>query len=156
MITTDYNTTSTLYISAKNSNDGWGFRVRTPKATNAISHSVSFFTKNADNSIPASTFGSKELDFQMQIKGNTIKIWIGKVGATFNDSNVNYVMEDYYNYYTTNAAVQNGTGSNANTVEGLKAATPKFATDGNVIVGVPFFYDSNGKLQVRSLNIKQS
>ena len=150
MITTDYNTTSLPYITATNTNDGWGLRGRTPAATNAITHDVQFINY-VDGVATASTYGSREFDFQMQIKGNTIKIWIGAVNATFNDSNVNYVMNDYYAHYTSTAGFQG-----SNTQETLLASAPNFADDGNVVVGVPFFHDYNGKVQIRNLSIKQA
>jgi hypothetical protein len=148
-ITTNYNTTSKLLISAKNSGDGWGYRVNSPDAKTAIDHKISFAPAKVNNAYPASEYGDRELDFQMKITGKSVKIWIGKVGASFNDSNVNYVIDDIYDYYTKNAATQG-----SDTKEGLIAATPNFADDGNVIVGIPFFHDGNGRLQIRSLNVK--
>ncbi len=133
-VTTDYNT-NLFYVFA-NTGNGWGSRLRLPNATNApLSKAINTNT----------AFGGAKFDMQIQITGNTWKIWVGAVNANFNDSNVNYVVNDMYAWTTTDTTAGGGVGTigvgAGPTVETAKEQFANIGASDNFVVGINFFAD---------------
>jgi hypothetical protein len=136
-VTTDYNTNQ-FYVFA-NTGNGWGSRLRLPNATNApLSTAISSNT----------AFGGAKFDMQIQITGNTWKIWVGEANATFNDSNVNFVVNDMYAWTTTATTAGGGVGTvgvgAGPTVETAKEQFANIGASDNFVVGINFFADNAG------------
>ena len=82
---------------------------------------------------------------QISITGNTWKIWIGEKGTTFNDSNVNFVVDDMYEYVTTDKSEGGGVGTigvgAGPDLAKAKSVYPNLGAIDNIIVGLNFFSD---------------
>ena len=136
-VATDYNTNQFYIVAA--ANNGWGTRERLPVAkVTPISKAINTNT----------TFGGAKFDMQIQITGNTWKIWIGEANATFNDSNANFVVDNMYTYTTTDKSAGGGVGTigvgAGPDVEKAKSVYPDLGAADSLIVGLNFFSDSAG------------
>ena len=136
-VATDY-TTSQFYVVA-GANNGWGTRLRLPVAKVAP-------VNKAINTNTA--YGGAKFDMQIQITGNTWKIWVGEVNASFNDSNANFVVNDMYAWTTTDTTAGGGVGTvgvgAGPTVETAKEQFANIGTSDNFVVGINFFADKAG------------
>ncbi len=141
-IVTDYKT-SGFYLCTADSN-GWGSREALPAAKVApIDKTLS--TNKAQ--------GAAIFDMQMKLVGNKVMVWVGAQGATFDDSNVNYVIDDVYKYYTTDKSEGGGAGTlwsegfkagPKDATEALTKNMPDFVTDGGEVnVAISFFGDGS-------------
>ncbi|MBO5223114.1 MAG: InlB B-repeat-containing protein, partial [Clostridia bacterium] len=140
-IRTDYGITTTrrLKISAQDTISGSSYQVNSPKPINTDSLSG----LGSDFSVGSETT-PYELDMQMRVSGKKVMIWIGKKGATFTDTNYNYLIEDIYDYYTTAKAYSDANPSDNLYPGGTDAKrtelAPNFEDNGKVLVGIPFYY----------------